>query len=723
MKKLKKFVVKKGFFISFQIFVILILIFINYNTNFFYSIDRNFYKFFNSLFFETPEKIENINNKIILVKIDENFFQKENISIQWLHRWYYAKAIKNLLDKKVKAIGVDVFFEKKYHFKESDKYTNILNKIFNKYDSELVKVLNEKVILWAIYDKYKKTFLLPSNFFLKNWAEIGHVNSHPDPNLNNINTAIYGPIRYINNYIWPLSIKTYQIANKTSFVYKDNKIFYLKNNQPTYILIRKTYDWLPIVFFPFYITNNWENATQNISLYDVVYKTGDFNKLIRENKIVLIGVTDPTLNDYKMSIYWLLPWIIFHYNLLWALINKEFIYIFSKIQTIKLVILMLIINLFIILTIKYRKWEKDFDLLLYYIWSFTLLSIVWSLIFIHYSKDIYQWNWIFLPVWSILLNNLIFLTFSSLYTIVEGKIKREVLDKLVNLYIWEHIKRLKTNYSLDEISKKTSKKENVTIFFSDIENFTKISESLSPEETVKMINIYLEEMSQYILLKKWIIDKYIGDAIMAFWTKEYQPDLAVEAAIYNIKSLPKINKIIKQQLPTFNYQLNCRIWLHWWEAILWDIGSSTTKYNFTIIWDNVNLASRLEWINKFYKTQICASEMLINKLENKENFIFRFLDIIRVKWKSKPVKIYQIFPFFKKELSPSQLENLSKQIKMFEEALNLYISWDWIKAKEIFEKIYEFFEDKTALIFVQRCEYLIKNPPENWEGIRKYKEK
>jgi adenylate cyclase len=174
-----------------------------------------------------------------------------------------------------------------------------------------------------------------------------------------------------------------------------------------------------------------------------------------------------------------------------------------------LIIILLFLNFFIVLAIKYWKSDKDFDLLIYYIAGFMLLVAIGSFIFILISPRIFNHNRVFLPIGSVLLNNLIFLIAGSLYSIIEGKFKREMLDKLINLYIGEHIRRLKTNYSIDELSKRTSKKENATIFFSDLENFTKISEKLSPEETIKLINIYLEEMSQYIILKKGIIDKYI----------------------------------------------------------------------------------------------------------------------------------------------------------------------------------------------------------------------
>jgi adenylate cyclase len=135
------------------------------------------------------------------------------------------------------------------------------------------------------------------------------------------------------------------------------------------------------------------------------------------------------------------------------------------------------------------------------------------------------------------------------------------------------------------------------------------------------------------------------------------------------------------------------------------------------------LASRLEGINKFYWTNICASENVIEKLKEKDLFIYRFLDIIKVKWKNKPVKIYEILPIFSNEMWTSQLKILKNKIKQFEKWLNLYIKWNFKEALKIFEELKNLYDDKVATVFYERCLYLIQNPPKNRDWIWKFKQK
>jgi adenylate cyclase len=131
---------------------------------------------------------------------------------------------------------------------------------------------------------------------------------------------------------------------------------------------------------------------------------------------------------------------------------------------------------------------------------------------------------------------------------------------------------------------------------------------------------------------------------------------------------------------------------------------------FTALWDSVNLASRLEWVNKFYWTYICASEN-IYELE-KENFEFRYLDKIKVKWKEVPVKIYELL-WIKGQVSDEKLE-----IKeLFEEAVSLYLNREFSKSRTIFRKLIKMW-DNAWKMYLDMCEIYIKNPPwDDWNGV------
>jgi adenylate cyclase len=250
------------------------------------------------------------------------------------------------------------------------------------------------------------------------------------------------------------------------------------------------------------------------------------------------------------------------------------------------------------------------------------------------------------------------------------------------------------------------------MFFSDIAGFTTISEKLSPEELVWFLRVYLWEMSHIIMDNKWFINKYEWDAIMALWwvfwkVENYWIVDACRSALFQQAKLKELNEVWKQQ---WKDELSVRMWLHTWPAIIWNIGAQGRKMEFTALWDSVNLASRLEWVNKFYWTYICVSEDIYNEV--KDIFTFRYLDKIRVKWKNIWINIYELVSnaweawIFKEKI-----------IADFEDAVSLYMNRDFEKAKEIFDKLSKLW-DEPSKVYKKRCEIFIKNPPENnWDGI------
>jgi adenylate cyclase len=177
--------------------------------------------------------------------------------------------------------------------------------------------------------------------------------------------------------------------------------------------------------------------------------------------------------------------------------------------------------------------------------------------------------------------------------------------------------------------------------------------------------------------------------------------------------LQKLNeKWRRKWIPT----IRLRIWLHIWKAIVWNIGSIWRKMEFTAIWDSVNLASRLEWVNKFYGTHICVSEDIYN--ENKTNFEFRYLDTIRVKWKNNAVKIYELI-----SLKWELIKEKRQILKKFSEAIELYKIRNFTSAMIIFEKLVQLW-DKPSETYLARCKVLIKKKlKETWDWVWEFEDK
>jgi adenylate cyclase len=251
-------------------------------------------------------------------------------------------------------------------------------------------------------------------------------------------------------------------------------------------------------------------------------------------------------------------------------------------------------------------------------------------------------------------------------------------------------------------------KKEITIFFSDIEGFTSLSEKLEPSELVAFLNEYLREMTEIILKHEGTLDKYEGDAIMAFWNAPLPTQnhalKACESALDNQKKLAELrNKWRKEGKP----DVAIRIGINTGAAVVGNMGSEN-RFDYTAMGDNVNLASRLEGINKEYRTGIVVSESTYEAV--KDHLVCRELDLIRVKGKSVPVRIFELI--CRKQDETEEIRN--RNIK-FQDALLDYRSRNFESAKEKFSAIKN---DPPSAVYVERCKAFINSvPPNNWDGV------
>ncbi len=184
------------------------------------------------------------------------------------------------------------------------------------------------------------------------------------------------------------------------------------------------------------------------------------------------------------------------------------------------------------------------------------------------------------------------------------------------------------------------KKWRLTILFSDLVGFTTISEDLSPENLIHLLNEYFSTMTDIILNCKGTVDKYIGDAIMAFWgaplpIKDHAAK-ACQAALAMKKAIAPLQETWQERgLPL----LGTRLGIHTGQAIVGNVGSRD-RFNYTVMGDTVNLASRLEGVNKIYGTSILVSESTHQQAGTA--FLFRELDLVQVKGRLQPVTIYEL---------------------------------------------------------------------------------
>jgi adenylate cyclase len=252
----------------------------------------------------------------------------------------------------------------------------------------------------------------------------------------------------------------------------------------------------------------------------------------------------------------------------------------------------------------------------------------------------------------------------------------------------------------------------VTLFFSDLAGFTTISERLSPETVVALLNDYLSRMTGIILNEAGTVDKFEGDAIMAFWGAPLdQPDQAQKAcraALRQQAALAELNqRFAGQDLPP----LTMRIGLHTGDAIVGNLGSEK-RFDYTVIGDTVNLASRLEGLNKFYGSQVMASEVTVAACAGAVEF--RELDLVAVKGKEQAVRVFEVLGLAG-ELDPEIIQRR----RDFGEALALYRQGRFAEAQAGFEALLtKNPEDGPARTFVARCRHFQEAPPPaDWDAV------
>ena len=252
----------------------------------------------------------------------------------------------------------------------------------------------------------------------------------------------------------------------------------------------------------------------------------------------------------------------------------------------------------------------------------------------------------------------------------------------------------------------------LTVFFSDLAGFTSLSEKLTPEKVVMLLNRYLTAMTDIILASGGLIDKYEGDAIMAFWGAPLpQEDHALRACRAALENQSRLAELRQEFIKTGLPPVHARIGINTGEMIIGNIGSSQ-RFHFTVIGDSVNLASRLEGAGKEYGTGILIAEETYRRAS--DGVEVRELDLLRVKGKDKPVRIYELLSR-KGELDPTK----QKGYDFFAMGLEQYRKQQWQAAIDYFRQVLSLIpEDGPARTFINRCEQFKQTPPEtDWDGV------
>lgn len=644
----------------------------------------------------------NVSDDIVIINLDDESIEK--IASFPFKRDVYTEIIKNLNDKNAWVIAFDIILSDKWPDEKID--IDLWKEIIKAWNVVIWSPIVEKILNNGEEKNNLKDFILPPYEKFLTWS----VNyGFFDPELDKITSEVYSfkPQKelYFKNKEW-LEDAWIEINHFTVEILKRAKV--LKN-------YNTLFDWdivpysnltskeILINFLPRYkkIYNEWHavkiNNFNEISLYDVYKKTDTYEKTNFDWKIILIWATAQWLKDIFKTPNWIDFWVYIHANIINTILSSKFLVYFN--EDLEWALLFL----FTIILVYFNLWNNYKSIVLINIW-FIVIFVLLNIYLLGLRTGMF-------------LNHPAYLIFVFILSITSSNIVKYLIEnkdkkKMIKAF-WEYISKDIAQEILTEKGEVNLNWERkvISIFFSDIEWFTTISEKLNPEELVIFLREYLWAMSDIIMDQKWLIDKYEWDAIMAlWWVFGHEQSSTYDNCVSALKQQTLLKSLNIEWKKRFWEELKIRMWLNTWEAIVWNIWSKWRKMEFTALWDSVNLASRLEEVNKKYWTYLCVSEAVYK--EQKDNFEFRYLDKIRVKWKTIPVSIYELLSH------RWELSDLKQDIvKWFNIWIDLYLKGSFKKASEIFDKLSKLW-DKPSLTYAKRClQFEIVGPGDDWDWV------
>lgn len=534
-----------------------------------------------------------VSGNIIIVAIDNESIQKIG---QWpWPRRVFKKALENLKEKPPAAVGIDVIFSEisRYGKDDDDALSVGLNKlnypvVFPAEAIPLILESNGSVRAGSI--------LKPLDYFLNNKnVSLGHVNLILDAD---------GVVRKFPLRVGDLNAFAYEVIKKSGKIIPEDQFLAEKN-------INRIVYSAPT------------GSIRRVSFWRLLEDKGFDLK----DKIVLIGATASDLHDEKPTPFSKgnqMSGVEIQANLVNMFISGYRLNPLNKKFAVSWLILAILLSalLFIIFERSLLPIFLNIFFGLIYLIAIAVLfekGIAVNILHINFA-------WIFST-----------LSFGGYRYFSAEKEKREIKN-LFSKYVSKDV--------LNEILSNPTKvklggeEKEITVLFSDIRGFTAISEKIAPKELVRILNKYFTAMTNEVLKNNGVLDKYIGDAIMAFWGAPMddanQAENALKASLGMIEKLKELNKELKS---VGDPEINIGIGLYTGPAIVGNVGSDL-RFDYTAMGDTVNVASRLEGLNKEYKTQIIIGEIVKNKI--KGNYKFNFLGSVAVKGRKEPLNIYTI---------------------------------------------------------------------------------
>ncbi|MBI5006927.1 MAG: adenylate/guanylate cyclase domain-containing protein [Nitrosomonadales bacterium] len=423
-----------------------------------------------------------------------------------------------------------------------------------------------------------------------------------------------------------------------------------------------------------------------------------------QNKIVLVGTSAPGLMDMRSTpVGEVYPGVEIHANMISGILNQDIRqnppYVLGA-----NVLLLLLVGVVLAILLPMLSPIQG-----------TLLSAGVLALTVAVNGSLWQYGNIALPLAGgmIMVATLFALNMTYGY-FIESRTKRQITGLFGQYVPSELVDEMSKNP--EQVSMEGESRE-MTILFSDVRGFTTISEKLEPKELSLLMNEFLTPLSRVIYSHRGTIDKYMGDCIMAFWGAPLQDARHAYNAVLSGLEMQRTLTALQPRLREKGWpEIHVGVGINTGRVSVGNMGSEV-RVAYTVMGDAVNLASRLEGITKEYGAAVLVGEAT---REEAHEFVYRELDLVRVKGKDKPVAIFEPLGLAG-EVEPAVLE----EVKLFQQVLRLYRKQEWDKAElQLYNLLKIAPKTKLYEVYAERVAYYRNNPPgENWDGVFVFKTK
>lgn len=448
---------------------------------------------------------------------------------------------------------------------------------------------------------------------------------------------------------------------------------------------------------------NYRGGTRTYAYYSMgSVVRGSFPKGAFQDKLVFVGASATGIGDLRATPYSTLdfPGVEIHANTADNILNNDFIQRRGKQVAVDVFFILLFgapLGMGLGLVEPRRMWMAMGLLVPFFAVTYFAFTQLW-------------WLNVVTPTATLVANTL---AIGLVRVLAVERERRRTRDAFQQYLSPEVVRRLLK--SPDSVK---PRKIEVSIMFTDVRGFTSLSEDLDAQEVAHLLNHYLSEMTRIVFRNQGTLDKYMGDGLMAFWGAPFEEPLhSPKACLAALGMMEKLRDLQKEWQAEGKPRMDIGIGIHTGVASVGQMGSRL-RTAYTVIGDAVNLASRLEGMNKTYGTRILVSEETRMKAPDPQ-LLFRELDWIRVTGKKQRVTIYEL---------PALRDGASEwpeRIALFEAGLTAYRTRDWVLAHACFETLLmRWPEDGPGQLFLARCEdYLVSPPSALWDGVYVSKQK